>query len=375
MRYRKIMDRKLLLLMDEDLIEDIKKVLKSPLELSFKLIEDFIEGKLDELKDSLDNIKRFAAGVQSAELKGKNYVIAKMYPYYFAFHQFVHSSFRARQGKVLEEIIKNVLGKEERIKILDKKEQTKLFDTEEKHLPDYDIFFQVDDNIFIIQIRSRDDTGGTTAKTSLVEGVQYILSNYKGNIKKIEYIAFIWEALEGQQQGTTKEKFYDYLKEKTNLDKNTFFEKVSSKEGVKFPFDKDKNINLYLIYGKENFIDLLFSKAGLSSEVKENLEEIISLIADWDDFWMSYQYIGLEYERLKEYGFSYINYIMEFLKKNKEIRIDRYLSMKDYILLADNIALDIMKENIDLPFKNGKDSFVYLRDLVLLLLIYYKKKI
>jgi len=370
------MDRKLLLLMDDAITKDVKKVLKSPLDLSFKLIEDFIEGKLDKLKDSLDDIKKFAAGIQSAERKGEKYIIAKMYPYYFAFHQFVHSSFRARQGKVLEEIIKNVLGKEKEIAILDKKEQEKLFNTKQKHLPDYDIFFQIDDRIFVIQIRSRDDTGGTTAKTSLVEGVQYIIDNYKGNIKNIEYIAFVWEGLEAQQQVTTKEKFYDYLKGKTNLDKDTFFKKVSSEEGVEFSFNNnDKHINLYLAYGKEKFIDLLTNKAILSSEIRENLEKIISLTSDWDDFWMSYQYIGLEYERLKEYGFSYINYILKFLKKNQKIRINSYSSMEDFISFANEIAADVIKEDIDLPFKNGRESFIYFRDLVLLIIIYYKKKI
>jgi len=368
------MDRKLLLLIEDKLTEEVKKVLKSPLDLSFKLIEQFIEGKLDKLKDSLDDIKKFAAGIQSAEEKGKNYIIAKMYPYYFAFHQFVHSSFRARQGKVLEEIIKNVLGKEKNIKILDKKQQEKLFNIKKKNLPDYDIFFQTDDKIFIIQIRSRDDTGGTTAKTSLVEGVQYILDNYLGNIDKIEYIAFIWEGLEGQQQGTTKEKFYDYLKNRISLDKTIFFKELSGNNGVKIAFDKSKYLNLYLVYGKDNFINLITNKAKLSYEIKENLEQLISIVTDWDDFWMSYQYIGLEYERLKEYGFSYINHIINFLKENPKIRINNYSSMEEYIYIANNIAGEIIKEDIELPFKNGRENFIYFRDLVLLIMVYYKKK-
>jgi len=118
-----------------------------------------------------------------------------MYPYYFTFHQFVHSSFRARQGKVLEEIIKNVLNNEKNIMILDKTEQEKEFNTREKNLPDYDVFLKTNNKLVIIQIRSRDDIVETTAKTSLVEGVRYIEEFYNGDINNIEYISFVWEGL------------------------------------------------------------------------------------------------------------------------------------------------------------------------------------
>jgi len=367
-------DRKLLLLMDEKEIEQVKKILKSPLDLSYKLIENFIENRLDDLKDNLDNIKRFAAGIESAKNKKDNYIISNMYPYYFAFHQFVHSSFRARQGKVLEEIIKNILNSEKNVKILDKKEQEKLFNTENKHLPDYDIFFEIDNKIVVIQIRSRDDTGGTTAKTSLVEGIKYIEENFKNrdDIKEIEYIVFVWEGLESQQQSTTLEKFYDYLKEKTDINKEEFFKNLLNK-GVKFNL-KDKELNLYLKYGKDNFINLLSKKLSLSKEIDDNLANLISIVSDWDDFWMSYQYIGLEYERLKESNFSYIFYIINHFKNELKQRMINCNSIKDYVKLSNEFAKELLTKNIELPFKNGQDNFSYLRDLILLIFIYFKKK-
>ena len=367
------LNRKLLLLIDDKDVNEIKEVLKSPLGLSYKLIENFIENRLDKLKDNLDNIKKFTAGIASAENKQEDYIISKMYPYYFAFHQFVHSSFRARQGKVLEEIIKNILKKEKDIKILDKKQQDGFFNTEDKHLPDYDLFLKKGNELIIIQIRSRDDTGGTTAKTSLVEGIKYIERYLKdNNIKKIEYIVFVWEGLESQQQSTTLEKFYDYLQDKTNIDKSVFFKEILN-NGVKFNLN-NRQLNLYLRYGKDDFIKLL-SKLSLSNTLSSKLSKIISLILDWDDFWMSYQYIGLEYERLKESNFSYIFYIIEKFKKDLKKEINKCKTMEDYINFAKKIADELLKDNIDMPFKNGNYNFIYFVDLILLIIIYYKKKI
>jgi len=367
------LNRKLLLLIEDKEANEVKEVLKSPLELSSNLIENFIENKLDELKDNLDNIKKFAAGIASAENKQEDYIISKMYPYYFAFHQFVHSSFRARQGKVLEEIIKNILKKEENINILDKKKQSEFFNTEDKHLPDYDLFLKKGNELIVIQIRSRDDTGGTTAKTSLVEGVKYIEKYLKNNnINKIEYIIFVWEGLKSQQQSTTLEKFYDYLQDKTNLNKNDFFNKILN-NGVEFNFN-NKKLNLYLRYGKDDFIKLL-SNLSLSNTLSSKLSKIISLVLEWDDFWMSYQYTGLEYERLKENNFSYIFYIIEHFKKNLEKGINECKTMKDYVNFAEKIADKLLKENIDMPFKNGNYNFIYFVDLILLIIVYYKKKI
>jgi len=365
-------------LINDTEIAEIKEILKSPLDLSFRLISDFIENNLDMLRENLDKIKGFVAGIDSATKRGKNYVIASMYPYYFAFHQYVHSSFRARQGKVLEEIIKSILMKEKDFAILNKIEQKKEFDTSKKNLPDYDIFLKSNDRLVIIQIRSRDDTGGTTAKTSLVEGIKYIEEFYKGSINNIEYIAFVWEGLGEQQQGTTKEKFYDYLKGKTSLNKEEFFRRLVSvnKEGVDFEFGKNK-LNLYLVYGQDDFVDLLSEKLILSENLKKNLIKLLQLISDWDDFWMAYQYIGLEYERLKLHKFSYIHYLIKELGITKDLRntIKKISSLDEYILLADKLTSEVLKKDIDLPFRNGKDSYIYIRDLILIIFIYYKRKI
>jgi len=49
--------------------------------------------------------------------------------------------------------------------------------------------------------------------------------------------------------------------------------------------------------------------------------------------------------------------------------------MKDYVNFAEKIADKLLKENIDMPFKNGNYNFIYFVDLILLIIVYYKKKI
>jgi hypothetical protein len=87
----------------------IRSVLESPLGLSHEVIKCLFENRFDEIRTNLDSIKEFVAGVSRAESLGKDYALASYYPSLFAFHQYFHSSYRARQGKTLEEFIKEVL--------------------------------------------------------------------------------------------------------------------------------------------------------------------------------------------------------------------------------------------------------------------------
>ncbi len=89
----------------------VKDILKSPLALADKIFTCLFEEKLVELKDDLDEIKSFAAGINRAEELSISYSLASYYPFMFAFHQYFHSSFRARQGKVLERVLQEILRK------------------------------------------------------------------------------------------------------------------------------------------------------------------------------------------------------------------------------------------------------------------------
>ena len=71
----------------------VKDILKSPLGLALDIITSLFEEKLAKLKDDLDAIKLFAAGIQRAEQLSAAYSLASYYPFMFAFHQYFHSSF------------------------------------------------------------------------------------------------------------------------------------------------------------------------------------------------------------------------------------------------------------------------------------------
>ncbi len=104
-----LQERIFLLLKNDRISVTAKQVLKSPLGLAKDLIILLNEHKIDELKENLDTIKQFVAGIKRAEYLSDNYQLAKYYPTMFAFHQYFNSSFRARQGKVLEVILQEIL--------------------------------------------------------------------------------------------------------------------------------------------------------------------------------------------------------------------------------------------------------------------------
>jgi len=61
-------DRRFLLLLDsEKSIELIRKILKSPLGLATDIITKLFNNELNSLKEDLDEIKMFAAGINRAE--------------------------------------------------------------------------------------------------------------------------------------------------------------------------------------------------------------------------------------------------------------------------------------------------------------------
>jgi hypothetical protein len=65
----------------------IRKILKSPLELSAEIIIKLFNKELHKLKDDLDKIKKFAAGISRTE-QLTTYKLAQYFPYMFSFHQF-----------------------------------------------------------------------------------------------------------------------------------------------------------------------------------------------------------------------------------------------------------------------------------------------
>ena len=196
-------DRKFYNLMDSSEKTDlVKDILKSPLELASDVIKLLFEENFEELRDDLDEIKQFVAGIEKAQKLSSNYTLASYYSSMFAFHQYFHSSFRARQGKVLEKMIQNILkqygqcdevpdSNKVRLSIL-----CEIFEVEELKKLDIDVMGVSAKNkkTIAIQLRSRDDTGGTTAKGSLVDFLRELLRLNKIPQNDILYLVCIWDA-------------------------------------------------------------------------------------------------------------------------------------------------------------------------------------
>lgn len=195
-----------LILRDNDNNQSIRtsrRILRPLLGLAQDIIVMMFDNSIDTLVSKLDDIKGFTAGVTSAK-RFTSYPIALYYPAYFAYQQFFHSSFRARQGKALEEIILAILidnfgcvdyngTGSGRIKLMKK---VVGIDTKK----DMDAVGWNEDlnKLVLIQMRSRDDTGGTTAKASLIDYAREMIRlNKKGQLPKyknleILYIMAIW---------------------------------------------------------------------------------------------------------------------------------------------------------------------------------------
>ena len=348
-------------------------MLKSPLGLSHLILQHLFTNELDQLQRDLDKIKGFAAGVTRSRNKSEGYTIASYYPSLFAFHQFVHSSFRARQGKVLEKILDNILeysGCDVPNTTKKKREMVSNFYGKDLGKHDIDSLGLHKDlnKLLIIQIRSRDDTGGTTAKGSLVELLSVMLKEKIDFKQDITYLVMIWVPLDGNQKKSTIRKFYNSLSNvvQDSIDEDEFFEDITQK-GYRF---KNTNITIKLDYGLREFANTLQRWAERSEDFLNLINVATEKIENWDDLWISYAIASLEIEIKKLHGINNID-----LLKNKLPSLDNKLDTTSYDNLVKSI--DRMTEELikiwsedSLPVKSLSDSVLYLRDLLFLYACY-----
>ncbi len=353
----------------------IKKILKSPLGLAAKIVEFLFQDKLHELKDDLDEIKQFVAGIKRSEILADHYSLASYYPYMFAFHQFVHSSFRARQGKVLEQVIQGILTQYSKCDSVPDKNPERLmilnqiFETDELSNLDIDVMASDLRNkkTLAIQIRSRDDTGGTTAKASLVELLRELLRTNKVPVNKLLYLVCVWDPRDAQQKNSTVRKMYSSLKDFVDINSEAFNAIVNTKVKLK------ENIFLQIAYGTDEIANALFEWIGdKNTAVLNAISIVVDLVSDWDDLWVAYTIASLELEVTEFYRMSNINLINE---KYEKIGIDfNFGSYQDLTDSIDNIVQQIIPFWIEdsIPLKSLSDKAQYIRDL-LFLKAYYEK--
>ena len=370
-----LQSRKLILLEDEGdpAISRLRELLKSPLGLAKVLTcMAFHKGPPHGLylaQQKLDSIKRIAAGLASAESHASTYKVAGYAVYAFSLQQFFASSYRARQGNVLEEVLRTTLS-DGGVQVYAKKNHKEALRSElgltleSGH--DVDVLAKNKRNDFLlIQLRSRDDTGGTTAKASLVELLRDILRSGRKPKHQIRYVIVVWEELDGNQKMSLIDKVLQSL---TGL-----IHSPGAKETLEkgLPLQVADSIILQLAYGTTQTTSDL-AEFAFNKTMAKLLSEVLNLMRSWDDLWLAYALTSLELERLAVLGKSNFELLDEKLEK-ASITIGQR-ELRNYLDSSERIARRLQEEwrEDTLPVKSPADSVTYIRDLVLLKMIRIK---
>ncbi|ARI84109.1 hypothetical protein IQ224_02885 [Microcystis sp. LEGE 00066] len=355
-------------------VELAKRILKSPLGLAADIIYALFEDRLVSKKDELDKIKMFAAGISRSEKLGSNYSLAKYYPYMFSFQQFFHSSFRARQGKVLEEMIKNILENytdcNEVPKKVDRMQEILRESFASSTITSLDIDAMGINNkknkIVVIQLRSRDDTGGTTAKSSLVELLRSLMRLKNLPKEELLYLICIWDERNSQQKQSTITKIYSSLQDYIP-DENKFRQEIIQ------GYELNSKIKLKLAYGTDEISRSLFEWTGTNQQsILTAIQQIIDFVENWDDLWVTYSISNIELELNSFQGISNINLLnQKFNEINAKFDFSSYEKLKTSIDEITNQILPIWREKT-IPLASLSDKAHYVRDLVFLKACYSK---
>jgi hypothetical protein len=369
-------DRTILLLEASKEASVTGKLLESSLGLVCELIKASFSMDPNEnllkYKSRLDDIKKKTAGIARTELlSNKGSTIATYAGHLFAFQQFFHSSYRARQGNVLEEVIRHVLSNVDGIVVAKRRDKElgkhamlkKLFRLNKKLDVDILAKNRHSGECLIVQLRSADMTGGTTAKESLVDlGVELL---EKKEIPKTLYAIFVWEPELNIQKQALINQIWERLKHKIGEN----FEK-DFKENVEKGWETSgKKLKFKLIYGIDEFSEVIKDFTH-KKEIGEDLKKVWNMLEDWDDLWLTYALTTLELENLIVQGFCNFQVLVEMLKKSgidkNKINLKEYKSVSES--LAQKLALEWDKDT--LPVKTPSDMLNYIRDLILLWMIY-----
>ncbi len=356
-------------------IDMVQGILTSPLGLAQEIVCKLFNNDFGALRDDMDVIKEFVAGVTQAKSLS-SYSVANYYSLMFSFHQWFHSSYRARQGKVLEAVLRQVLQSHTSFKVTPesvKKEMIPMLQAifKTKNIPnlDMDVMGATSDKkkLVVIQLRSRDDTGGTTAKGSLVDMLKGFLRAQKKPSADILYLIGIWDKRDSQQRESTIKKIYSSLKENTKLSEKEF-QKIST--GISLT----PKIKLQMAYGIDSILEAIFEwDTTQKFHSAEAVKDIITKIEKWDDLWLAYAIASIEIEIQSLRGTSNIRILSE---KCNALDID--LDYRSYPLLQKSIETAIEKlipvwTEPTLPVTSPAEQALYIRDLLFLRAIYETK--
>lgn len=361
--------RVFLLLDDNPELDVLRDILRSPLDLAHRLVCMLFREDFQSLREDLDVVKGFAAGVSRA-LTLRDYPLADYYTAMFAFHQWFHSSYRARQGKVLEELLKKALPRCTSFRTVGGKEVLKSFGLSLTSDVDVVGYAESQQRLLLVQLRSRDDTGGTTAKGSLVDALKEILRQRALSLPETLYLIGVWDQRETQQQAATIGKIRSSLQDVPGLEYN--FDQLASEIGDGAPVSP--SIRLQMAYGFQKIAEAIEHWDPLrTSDASRTLSQTVQVLENWDDLWVAYAVASLEMELY----FTRLGGISNArLLRHKCAELGVSLSAYDSYSHLQNLIDEtvyrlaaIWKEDT-LPFKTPADQILYLRDLLFLLAIY-----
>lgn len=367
-------ERFLLSLSNNDDTKIVKSILKSPLGLVEEIIRLLFEDDFDGVKNNLDSIKQFVAGITRSENIGQTYTLGKFYPYLFSFHQYVHSSYRARQGKTLEVLFKTLIKQSNPKFDVPNKEKDKKRVLSEIY-KNYDSKLDIDvvakkskGEVLALQLRSRDDTGGTTAKASLVEALRNVMNSDVTKGANLFYLIGIWDIIHSNQKNITIGKIYESLLPyfHTKISKEKFFRDIEN------GFVLHKGVSIKMAYGSKTIVKSVSDWIGKDSNINEkSMRNIIRPLEESDDFWLSYVISSFELQNIKMKGINNILYLNDLLS-SEEFDISNFTLNKEYLDLANELALKISPKwkNDSLPVVSLSEKMHYIRDLILLRFIY-----
>lgn len=369
-----LQERLILLLESDPEFDEIKDILKSPLGLVEELVKSCFSNDPNESllkhEKKLDDIKKKVAGIASSHMMSGTYKVAEYSPYLFAFQQFFHSSYRARQGFPLEEVTYRSLnlGNATATKTSTARKQKvkELFGIRRGSGKDIDFLATKSNEVMFGQIRSTDMTGGTTAKLSLVEFLTYILrSRTLDPVAK--YLVVVWEPLESQQKSALINKVWDLLRDHEGEENETEFKRqIGSGWHI-----RDTNITLKLVYGLDELGNEFNDFTG-NETAKSRFLSLWTSLERWDDLWLTYAITSLELEKLIFSGSTNFQILNQKLNE-LGITISNE-DLRNYRESSERIAIQIAEawgENT-LPVSAPAEILNYLRDLILLKMINMK---
>ncbi len=353
----------------------VRDILKSPLGLASEVVTWIFEEKYEELINNLDEIKQFAAGIDKAQKLSEDYTLASYYPFMFAFHQYFHSSFRARQGKVLEKMIENILkqyGQCDQVPAGNKGRLAVVHDIfGVSDFPPLDIDAlgnsTINKKTIAIQLRSRDDTGGTTAKGSLVDFLRELLRLNKIPQNDILYLVCIWDPREAQQKISTIKKMFSSLQDQVKVSEENFHNIAKKKVRLR------ENISLKMAYGTKEIATALYDWIDDKNEdILNSISRIVDLVSDWDDLWIAYAIASLELEVAAFWGEPNTRLLNKYFDR---IGIGfNFASYQDLIDSIDRILQQMIPlwTEDSIPLRSVSDKAQYIRDLLFLKAHYEK---